>query len=88
MMLLRYLIIRAAGRDGGTVRLTARLPRLKPNEFAFALEIMMPLSFWTRTFKHRLDVPKDLTDKVPTLTYVLRDQAGRFVSKDKRDANG
>ena len=80
----RFLIVRPGGKDGGSIRLAAKLPRsLSPNEFAFELEIAMPDSFFRKVFKQRLEIPEELAGRIPTLMYQLRDNQGRFVEKEQ-----
>jgi len=81
MFLGCYLIVNPTGRQH--FRLTRLSPRLKPNEFAFRLDIDVPQSFYRRVFSQRLEVPQEMADQIPSLVYQLRDRQGRFVAKGK-----
>ena len=51
--LTRYLIISSGGRRGGNIRMTEGLPRLKPNEFAIAVEISTIVTYTLRDERGR-----------------------------------
>jgi len=79
--MIRWLVVSVSGRTTTlNVRLIAKAPKVKANEFAWRLELEIPDALLRRVYSAKLTVPPEVADITATIRYELRDPQGRFVS--------